>query len=230
MNIFLVEDDHELAQFLIKGFQGEGHQVTHAATGQEALDKIDENLHSVIVLDLILPDLNGAEVLSQYKDRGIDLPVIVLTALSDLDSKVKLLNMGADDYLSKPFSFVELNVRINALLRRGKKTKDTSQSDIVIKDICIKPKTRSVSKAGKEIKLRMKEYDLLHYLVKHADQVIPRSTLIERVWDYDSRVISNTVDSHVSILRKKLDLKKEDKLIETVHGIGYILRTGSEHN
>ena len=222
MKLLLVEDEIGLSNFLIRGLKYEGYQIDHAATGEDAINLIQENNYDLIILDLILPKMSGEDVLKELRNQQKMTPVIVLTALDDVDTKIKLLNTGADDYLVKPFSFVELIARIKSVMRRSKG--NTKQiKELVVGELKINPSMHKVTRKGVPISLRLKEYALLEYLMQNPDKVISRNTLLEKVWDYNARVFSNTVDSHISLLRKKIDGNHKNKLIETVHGVGYIL-------
>ena len=224
MKLLLVEDEIGLSNFLIRGLKYEGYQIDHAATGEDAINLIQENNYDLIILDLILPKMSGEDVLKELRNQQKMTPVIVLTALDDVDTKIKLLNTGADDYLVKPFSFVELIARIKSVMRRSKG--NTKQiKELVVGELKINPSRHLVTRKGVPISLRLKEYALLEYLMQNPDKVISRNTLLEKVWDYNARVFSNTVDSHISLLRKKIDGNHKNKLIETVHGVGYILRS-----
>ena len=224
MKLLLVEDEIGLSNFLIRGLKYEGYQIDHAATGEDAINLIQENNYDIIILDLILPKMSGEDVLKELRNQQKMTPVIVLTALDDVDTKIKLLNTGADDYLVKPFSFVELIARIKSVMRRSKG--NTKQiKELVVGELKINPSMHKVTRKGVPISLRLKEYALLEYLMQNPDKVISRNTLLEKVWDYNARVFSNTVDSHISLLRKKIDGNHKNKLIETVHGVGYILRS-----
>jgi DNA-binding response OmpR family regulator len=222
MKILFVEDDIVTANFLMRGLQYEGYIVEHAKDGREGLEKIIYGSFDCVILDLMLPNMSGEEVLKEVRAKKKTVPIIVLTAIQDSETKIKLLNSGADDYLLKPFSFVELIARIKALSRR---TNSNKSSDEILRfdDLKMIPRLHKVIRGDKTIKLRLKEYDLLEYLMRHPDEVVTRGTLIEKVWDYNAKIFSNTVDSHISILRKKINKGFREKYIKTIHGVGYIL-------
>lgn len=224
MKILLIEDEKEVADFLVKGLKYEGYQVQHVADGSQAMPQIGQNQYDIIILDLIMPGSSGEEILTEMRQTMNQTPVIVLTAIDDIGTKAKLLNLGADDYLVKPFSFMELIARIKSVTRRFQGSSQAKQ-ELNVGDLTINPALRMVSRKGKKIRLRLKEYALLEYFMQNPDQVINRNCLIEGVWDYNARLFSNTVDSHISTLRKKINEGFDDKLIETVHGFGYILRS-----
>ena len=223
MKILLAEDDQEIASFLIRSFKfDEKIDVDHVADGKEALKRLRANQYDAMILDLLLPSMNGETILKTIRKEKDATPVIVLTALQDTETKIRLLNAGADDYLVKPFSFVELVARIKSIIQRSAK-KETTSETLTVGELVMIPKRRLVMRANKKIKLRLKEYALLEYLMRHPDQVVSRITLIEKVWDYNARIFSNTVDSHVSLLRKKINRGFRHKMIETIHGVGYLL-------
>ena len=223
MKILVVEDELEIANFLMRGLKYERYYVELATDGQEALDRILNGSFDMVILDLLLPSMTGEEVLKQVRAHKNTTPVIVLTAIQDLENKTKLLNAGADDYLVKPFSFVELTARIASVLRRSYR-KMRMSDELVVNDLKLIPSMRQATRGGKIIKLRSKEYSLLEYFMCHPNQVISRNMLIEKVWDYNAHLFSNTVDSHISLLRKKVNKGFSKNLIETIHGAGFILR------
>jgi DNA-binding response OmpR family regulator len=210
-----------------RGFRYEGFSVDHLEDGKDVVNQQKKESYDVIILDIMLPTVNGDEVLKKLRENNDTIPVIVLTAIDDVETKTKILNLGADDYLVKPFSFVELVARIKTVHRRAQgaiKKKD----EIKVGNLVLNPQTRTVTREGKIIKLRLKEYRLLEYFMRNADTVISRDMLIGNVWKYDAKIYSNTIDSHISLLRGKLNKGFNDKLIETVHGVGYMLRSDSK--
>ncbi|MFC1656205.1 response regulator transcription factor [Patescibacteria group bacterium] len=222
MKILFVEDDVVTANFLMRGLQYEGYTVEHALDGREGLDRIIHGSYDCVILDLMLPHMSGEDVLKQVRAQKKSVPIIILTAIQDAETKIKLLNAGADDYLLKPFSFVELIARVKAVVRRtnGEKSDDEI---LEVDDLKMIPRLHKVVRGEKTIKLRLKEYALLEYLMRHPEEVVTRGALIEKVWDYNAKIFSNTVDSHISILRKKINDGFDKKYIETIHGVGYIL-------
>ncbi len=208
----------------MRGLKYEGCQVQHLADASNVMQNLQRNKYDVIILDLIMPGGSGEEILTNMRLKKNQTPVIVLTAIDDVVTKAKLLNLGADDYLVKPFSFMELIARIKSVTRRYKGDAVSNQ-EIKVGDLTINTSLRLVKRKGKKIQLRLKEYALLEYLMQNPDRVINRSSLIEGVWDYNARLFSNTVDSHISTLRKKINDGFDNNLIETVHGVGYILKS-----
>ena len=225
MKILVVEDEFDIANFLIRGLRSEGNVVEHVNGGKEAFNAILNGDFEVVILDILLPDISGEEVLKEVRMKKNDTPVIVLTVIQDTESKIRLLNLGADDYLVKPFSFVELYARIKSISRRFGKKNQNKGEEIVVGDLKIISNRRAMYRGNKLIKLRLKEYELLKYLMTHPDEVIARNTLTEKVWDYNARIFSNTVDSHISLLRKKINEGFDKKIIDTIHGIGFMLRS-----
>ncbi len=223
MNILIVDDNIELVDFLKRGLEGEGFKVIYAMRGKEALRLLGKYKVDLIILDLLLPDLGGEQVFKRLRRKRIDTPILVLTGVSRLDKRIKLFNLGACDYLCKPFSFVELVSKINLILSRSKRL--GKEPDLIeIRDLKIDIKSRQVLRDGRAVKLRYKEFELLLYLAKNSDKVISREDLLKNVWRYNSLLVTNTVDSHISSIRRKLKSESGGGLIETAHGTGYIIR------
>lgn len=220
MRVLLIEDDPAVAHFLAKGFKEEGWEVLEAADGEEGLSAALEASFDVIVLDLLLPRLHGLEVLRRIRQEGISSPVLVLTALDEKENVVTGLDLGADDYLVKPFFFTELMARVRAVLRRSR-----AQLPAVLKvaDLTLDPARRKVERGGKSIHLTAKEFALLEYFMRHAGQVLTRVMILESVFDYHFDGMSNLVDVHVYKLRNKVDQGFSRALIRTVKGVGYVL-------
>jgi len=222
MRILIIEDDKEIIDFLLKGFEYEGYEVDSVNDGQSALEMIYQGTYDVILLDLMLPEINGQELLEEIRSKNIKTPVILLSAVAEYQSKIDLLNSGADDYVDKPFSFHELVARINAVLRRsGRST--LKDEKVKIGDLTLYPHRKEVYRHEKQIILRNKEFELLEYLAENVDTVVKRDQLLEDIWEYHSGVCSNTVDTHISSLRRKIDEGYENKLIHTIHAVGYKL-------
>lgn len=220
MKILLVEDESAIASVIQKGLEKAKYQVTIASDGVAGLELATEGLYSLIILDLMLPRLDGWGVCRQLRERGNSIPILMLTARDTVQDRVIGLDMGADDYLPKPFAFAELLARVQALLRRERKHKGRR---IVIEDLEMDTQLRRVSRAGQEIDLTPREYSLLEALVTREGQVLTREVILERVW-LDEESYSNTVDVCVGTLRKKIDAAHPIKLIQTVHRLGYTLR------
>ncbi len=218
MRLLVVEDEKKIGAFLKKGFESECFAVDVATDGLEGLELAQITDYDLIVLDNILPQKTGVEICSDLRLRGKITPILILSASSETQTKVAALNAGADDYLTKPFSFEELLARVRALLRRPKNLTD----DILItSDVTLDTKRHIVTRAGKEIKLTRKEYMLLQYLMQNEGAVLSRGMLMEHVWDMNADPFSNTIESHILSLRKKMLCQNRDDLIITVPGRGY---------
>ena len=222
MKILLVEDEEKLAQAISKGLQLEGYTVDSIGDGKKALTRISlhRSDYDLIILDIMLPSMDGYEICKQVREWNITVPILVLTARAETDSKVKLLQSGADDYLVKPFSFAELVARIRALLRRPT---ESLPETLLFADIELEPSQRRVKRAGEEILLTLKEFGLLEYFMRHPNQVVNREDLLNHLWDFNYVGFSNVVDVHVKNLRRKLDGAGGVGILETVRGIGYRL-------
>ncbi len=221
MKILLVEDEQKLATALVRGLGLEGYTVDHIADGKKALTRISlhRSDYDLVILDLMLPSLDGYEICKQMREMNITVPILILTARNETDTKVQLLQSGADDYLVKPFSFAELTARCRALLRRpNEKLPET----LKIADIELNPGERRVKRSGRDVPLTLKEFGLLEYFMRHPNQVVNREDLLNHLWDFNYVGFSNVVDVHVKNLRRKLDANGES-ILETVRGIGYRL-------
>lgn len=223
MRILLIEDEPKVAGFVRRGLVAERYAVDIAADGKEGLELADAYPYDMIVLDLMLPGIEGGEVLQRIRRKNTCVPVLVLTARDAIEDKVKLFDAGADDYLTKPFAFAELLVRTKALLRRGPVNRS---STLKIDDLELDRLTQQVRRAGRRIELTAKEYGLLEYLMLNPGRVLSRNMIIEHVWDQSFDGITNIVDVYVRHLRSKVDDGHDFKMIRTVRGAGYILRGG----
>lgn len=220
MRILLVEDNADIAEFVQRGLEEERFQVTVARDGEAGLRLGGEELFGLIILDLMLPARDGISICEELRSRWINTPILMLTARDAVADRVRGLEAGADDYLSKPFDFSELLARVHALLRRDRLHKGRT---IVIGDLEIDTRTRRVRRAGKELIFTEREYTLLEALATRSGQILSREFIQEQVWQ-DEESLSNTVDVHMAQLRKKLDSGHDTKLIHTVYGQGYSLR------
>ncbi len=224
MRILIVEDEHKIAQSIKKGLEQEHYAVDLAFTGDEGCDLALTEDYDLIILDLLLPGMDGLEICKQVRGQHIHTPILMLTAKGQVHEKVAGLNAGADDYLTKPFAFEELLARIKALSRRPHNHVD---STLAIDDLTIDTLTYEVKRAGKSIQLSHKEYALLEYLVRHPGQVMTKEYIISHVWDYDADILPNTVEVYIGYLRNKIDkpFKGNKPLIHTVRGFGYKIVT-----
>jgi two-component system copper resistance phosphate regulon response regulator CusR len=225
MRILIIEDEKKVAGFVARGLRDERFAVDIAHDGQSGWEMAQACNYDLIILDLMLPELSGAEVLKRIRQHGLKMPVLVLTARADTAEKVANFEAGADDYLTKPFAFAELLVRVKALFRRG----GAERSNILrIGDLEIDRMTQQVKRAGKKIELTSKEYSLLEYLCSHAGRVLSRTMIMEHVWDESFEGLTNIVDVYVRHLRNKVDVMHSGKLIRTVRGVGYSISDGPE--
>lgn len=222
MRVLVIEDDAETAAQLVGGLQGSGHVVEHAATGTDGLRKVHENDYDVLIVDRMLPGLDGLSLVRQLRDEQDTTPVLFLTALADVDDRVTGLRSGGDDYLAKPFALAEVLARIEVIARRG----GAQPADMVIRlgDLEMDRLERRVTRDGDEITLQPREFRLLEYFLLHAGQVVTRAMLLEHVWGYHFDPQTNVIDVHVSRLRSKLEQKGRPMLLHTIRGAGYCLR------
>lgn len=220
MRILVVEDNPKLARFISQGLTEHGYAVDVAALGHEGEQMAVSQPYDIIVLDVMLPDQDGIHTCSNLRRRGLRTPILMLTALSATGEKVKGLDAGADDYLTKPFEFDELVARLRALLRRGQAQE---ASRLKMADLEMDLLTRTVSRAGKKIRLTAKEFALLEYLLRNPNRVLTRTSIGEHVWDMNFDSDSNVIDVYVSMLRRKIDRGFEPRLLHTVVGAGYMI-------
>ncbi len=225
MRLLIVEDDLNLARFIQKGLQEERFAVDVAADGEEGLLLAGVNPYDLIILDIMLPKLDGLGVCRKLRAERKTTPILLLTAKESVEDKVTGLDTGADDYLTKPFAFAELLARVRALLRRGSAC---PAGRLKAADLELDPVSHRVWRAGQEIALTNKEFVLLEYLLRNADQVLTRTAIIEHVWDIHYDSMTNIVDVHIRALRAKIDRNFSPPLIHTVRGVGYVLKTGED--
>ncbi|WP_309087726.1 response regulator transcription factor [Phenylobacterium sp.] len=223
MHVLVVEDDARVAGHVVKGLKAEGWLVDHVADGREALFRVAAETYDVVVLDRMLPNVDGLKILQTMRAAGDSTPVLILSALGDVDNRVKGLRAGGDDYLAKPFAFSELLARVEALSRRKAPVQETTELSLA--DLRMNLISRTVTRAGKPVDLTVREFGLLEYLLRNAGRVVSRSMLLEAVWDYNFDPQTNIIDQHVSRLRQKIDKDFDPPLIQTIRGMGYSLRT-----
>jgi two-component system, OmpR family, copper resistance phosphate regulon response regulator CusR len=219
MRILVVEDEKRIADFLSRGLESGGYAVDVAPDGASAVEMVHATEYDLIVLDLGLPDMDGMAVLKKIRTRKTSPAVLILSARDAIDDRVKGLEGGADDYLVKPFAFVELLARVRVLLRRGQPTPERLQVGDLSLD-CIR---RKVTRAGENVELAPKEFSILEYLMRNRGRPLSRTMIVEHVWDMDYDGLTNIVDVYIRHLRSKIDEKWPDKMIQTVRGIGYML-------
>ena len=226
MRILVIEDETKVASALRTGLEAEGYEVSLAADGSDGFARAATGRFDLILLDLMLPRKSGTTVLSELREKGVQAPVLILTAKDAVEDRVLGLDTGADDYLVKPFAFPELLARIRALSRRGR---PDNSDPVQLADLYIDPHARSVTRAGQSISLTAREFDLLLYLVRHHGHVVSREMLARDIWSEPARVtpLDNVIDVHVAHLRRKIDDGFEPALIHTVRGVGFVLREKS---
>jgi DNA-binding response OmpR family regulator len=224
MRILLVEDEHRIAAAIKKGLEQERYATDVVYDGEHGLSMAIAEDYDLIILDRMLPQLDGIEVCKQLRAKKIHTPILMLTAKTQINDRVTGLDAGADDYLIKPFAFEELLARIRALIRRPQQTIETQ---LEVEDLSIDPKLFAVHRGNKPIKLSSKEFSLLEYMVRNANKIVTKDQIIRHVWDYDADVLPNTVEVYIRNLRKKIDepFHKKTPLLQTVRGFGYKLGT-----
>ncbi len=220
MRLLIVEDEHKIANSIKKGFEQEGYAADVAYDGEDGFDMASSVEYDCIILDLMLPSMTGEEICKKLREDKNHTPILMLTAKGDLASRVEGLNIGADDYLVKPFAFSELVARVRALTRRPKKLLDPV---LKVDDLSLNVNSYEVKRNNIELNLSRKEFGLLEYLMRHPNQILPKEKIIEHVWNYDADILPNTVEVYVGYLRQKIDknFKKSKPLIHTVRGFGY---------
>jgi two-component system OmpR family response regulator len=222
MRILIIEDDREAASYLVKAFREAGHVADHAADGEDGLAMASDGPYDVLIVDRMLPKKDGLTVIAELRAAGRDTPALILSALGQVDDRVKGLRAGGDDYLPKPYSFSELLARVEVLSRR--RAAGAPETVYRVGDLELDRLSHRVTRAGEELLLQPREFRLLEYLMKNAGQVVTRTMLLEHVWDYHFDPQTNVIDVHVSRLRSKVDKGFERPLIHTIRGAGYTVR------
>jgi two-component system OmpR family response regulator len=226
MRLLIIEDDRETAAFLQKSLKESGHRADIAHDGVTGLAMADEGGYDVLIVDRMLPQKDGLSVVQTLRASGDTTPVLILSALGQVDDRVKGLRAGGDDYLTKPYAFAELLARIEALTRRG--TSDEQQTRYIVGDLVLDRLSHKVTRGGEALSLQPREFRLLEYLMRHAGQVVTRTMLLENVWDYHFDPQTNVIDVHISRLRGKIDKAFSEPLLHTVRGAGYTIRAGAQ--
>jgi DNA-binding response OmpR family regulator len=221
MHVLIVEDEKKMAELLKKGLEEENHSVSLVHDGRDALEMAQALEYDAIVLDLMLPGIDGFEVARRLRKSGDKTPILVLTARDTVPDVVKGLDIGADDYMTKPFSFEEFLARLRAISRRTSAPRATL---LQVGDLVLNPASHEVKRGGEEISLSRTEFRLLEFLMRRAGRVVPRNTIVHAVWDTNEDVEENTLDAFISLLRNKVDRDRKVKLIQTVRGTGYSIR------
>jgi DNA-binding response OmpR family regulator len=223
MHVVLIEDDEKIGGFVSRGLKQEGHVVSWACTGDEGLALASDAGADLAIVDLMLPGKDGLTIIRALRERKSHIPVIILSARADVDDRVRGLQQGADDYLTKPFSFAELIARVTALMRRAAPKAEPALR-LTFRDLTLDLITRRAQRAGRSIELQVKEFTLLEYLMRNPDRPLSKTMILQHVWDYHFDPQTNVVDVLVSRLRSKIDRDFPDKLIHTIRGVGYVLR------
>jgi two-component system copper resistance phosphate regulon response regulator CusR len=226
MRILVVEDEVRVAAFIRKGLSELSFTVDVAGDGTEALDLARVTPYDLVILDIMLPDIDGFAVCRELRHMNLDVPILMLSARGVVEDRVRGLNTGADDYLTKPFAFSELSARVQALLRRQK---PSELLQLVVGDVTLDPVKRTVHRRNRRIDLTQKEFALLEYLMRNANQVLTRTMIAEHVWDFTWDRLTNVIDVYVNHLRRKLEDAGEPRLILAVRGAGYVLRAADSH-
>ncbi len=219
MRILVVEDEKRIADFLGRGLESAGYSVDIAPDGQTAVDRVHQSDYDLITLDMMLPDMDGLKVLERIRNRKVNPPVLILSARGAVEDRVRGLELGADDYLIKPFAFVELLARVRVLLRRGQPTPEK----LIVGELSLDCIRRKVVRSGENIDLAPKEFSILEYLMRNKGRPLSRTMIVEHVWDMDYDGLTNIVDVYIRHLRSKIDDRWPTKLIHTVRGVGYML-------
>jgi DNA-binding response OmpR family regulator len=222
MRLLVVEDDRSLAEALRRGLAQEGHVVDVVHAGAEGLDLATTGVHDAVILDVMLPGMDGMAVARRLREENVHTPVLMLTARDALPDRISGFNAGADDYLTKPFAFEELLARLRAITRRG--TAPIADEELVVADLVMNTRTHEVTRAGDVIDLPPREYALLEYLMRHPGQALSRTMILDRVWEYGFDSFANVVDAAILRLRKAVDEGYDKPLIQTVRGVGYRIK------
>ncbi|WP_342363449.1 response regulator transcription factor [Terrarubrum flagellatum] len=227
MKILVIEDDRAAVDYLVKAFREAGHAVDAATDGLAGYGLAEESAHDVLVVDRMLPKMDGLSLIRGLREQGVTTPALILSALGQVDDRVKGLRAGGDDYLPKPYAFSELLARVEALGRRQGTAAKTEETTLSVGDLALDRLARRVTRGGQEIALQPREFRLLEFLMQHAGQVVTRTMLLEGVWDYHFDPQTNVIDVHVSRLRAKIDRGSDRPLLHTVRGAGYMIRDGA---
>ena len=221
MRLLVVEDEKKVASFIKQGLEEESYAVDVASDGEEGLGMALDRVHDLIILDILLPKMDGLRILQELRRKKVTTPVLLLTVRATIEDKVLGLDAGADDYLTKPFAFEELLARVRALLRRRA---EAEPPVLQVADLTLDPARHVVARGGEKVELTPREFALLAYFMRNPGRVLTRTTISEHVWDYNFDTMTNVIDVYVNYLRKKIDAGREPKLIHTVRGVGYVLK------
>jgi two-component system OmpR family response regulator len=222
MRILLVEDDAKIASFIVKGLKAAGYAVDHASNGNDGLNLALTEPYDTAIIDIMLPGLDGLSLIGEMRNKKVHTPVIILSAKGSVDDRVKGLQTGGDDYLTKPFAFSELLARVQALIRRASGA--TEPTTLSVSELSMNLLTREVKRKGKQIDLQPMEFSLLEYLMRNEGRVVSKTMIMEHVWDYNFDPQTNVVEARICRLRDKIDRDFETKLIHTIRGVGYVFK------
>ena len=225
MGVLVIEDDADTASYIVNGLKESGYDVDHAIDGNSGVKLALEKQYNIMIIDRMLPGLNGLNIVETIRTNGIKTPVLFLSALADIDDRVAGLKSGGDDYLTKPFAMVELLARLEALIRRT--SQQTENTFLKVNDIEMDILARTVTRQGKRVYLHPREFKLLEYLLKNANQVVTRTMLLENVWEYHFDPQTNVIDVHISRLRQKIDRPFDKPILKTIRGDGYMIEVVS---
>lgn len=222
MRILLIEDDKKISEFIRIGLKEAGYITDHAENGEDGLHLATTGSYDVAVIDIMLPKLDGLTIINEIRQKDINIPIIILSAKNTVDDRIRGLEKGSDDYLTKPFSFSELLARIQALVRRATRSPDSTI--LSVDDLSLNLLAREVRRNDNKVELQPLEFDLLAYLMRNVDRVVSKTMIMEHVWDYDFVPSTNVVEARISKLRDKIDKDFEIKLIHTIRGVGYVIK------
>jgi two-component system OmpR family response regulator len=225
MRILLVEDDLKIASFIVKGLKAAGYAVDHAIEGEEGLHLALSQPYDTAIIDIMLPKLDGLELIKRIRNQKINTPVIILSAKDSIDDRVKGLQTGGDDYLTKPFAFSELLARVQALIRRAGGISEPTR--LTVGELSVNLLTREVMRGGRRIDLKPLEFSLLEYLMRNKGKIVSKTMIMEHVWNYNFDPQTNVVEARICRLRDKIDREFDKKMIHTVRGVGYVLKETS---
>ncbi|WP_046215501.1 response regulator transcription factor [Paenibacillus wulumuqiensis] len=225
--ILIIDDDEKIISMLRRGLAFEGYEVLTASNGAEGLNQMLENDPALMVLDVMMPQVDGFEVCRRVREAGSSVPILMLTAKDEVENRVKGLDAGADDYLVKPFALEELLARVRALLRRKPDTNNPSSSRLTFEDLSLDPDAREVMRDGQRLELTAKEFELLHLFMQNPKRVLSRDLIMDKIWGYDYSGESNVLEVYIAMLRQKTEEHGGKRLIQTIRGAGYILRSNS---
>lgn len=227
-DVLVIDDDEKITSMLRRGLAFEGYKVNTANKAKDGLNLVLESTPDLIILDVMMPEIDGWEVCQRIRESGIEVPILMLTAKDDIQDRVKGLDIGADDYLVKPFALEELFARVRALLRRNIESHDHNTQRLSFEDVVMDLDSREVLRAGRIIELTTKEFDLFHLFLAHPKRVLSRDLIMEKIWGFDFSGESNVLEVYIALLRQKTEEQGNKRLIQTIRGAGYVLKGGGD--